>query len=162
MFFLLSSTCSTGVVTSPNYPGRYPDNLNRTETVKVESGKVLRMQFTKTAVWHATGCPKDYVKITDGDGTILMDKSCGYSSHSPTSSAYFLPSAITTKTNTVDILFHTDASGSQDGWSLNWTAVTPGLKHHCFQSLSRLLHFLHAKFSVRVWEGLPRQPLHEL
>ena len=63
----MSSTCSTGVVTSPNYPGRYPDNLNRTETVKVESGKVLRMQFTKTAVWHATGCPKDYVKITDGD-----------------------------------------------------------------------------------------------
>ena len=134
MFFPLSSTCSTGVVTSANYPGRYPDNLHRTDTVKVESGKILRMQFTKMAVWHGQGCPKDYVKITDGDGTILMDKSCGYSSHSPTSSAYFLPSAITTKTNTVDILFHTDASGSQDGWSLNWTAVTPGLKPLCFQS----------------------------
>ena len=124
MFLLLKSTCSTGAVSSPNYPGKYPDNLDRTETVEVESGKVLRIVFTKVAIWWQSGCPKDYVKITDGDGTILMDRSCGYSSNSPTSSSYFLPSAITTKTNTVDILFHTDASGSQDGWSLNWTAVT--------------------------------------
>ena len=127
MFFPLSSTCSTGVVTSANYPGRYPDNLNRTETVKVESGKVLRMQFTNTAVWHAAGCPKDYVKITDGDGTILMDRSCGYSQSGPSSNSYFPPPVITSKTNTVDILFYTDGSGTTDGWSLNWTAVTPGL-----------------------------------
>ena len=128
MFFLLSSTCSTGVVTSPNYPGKYPDNLNRTETVKVESGKILRMEFTKIAIWYQAGCPRDYVKITDGDGTVLMDRSCGHSSSSPTSSSYFLPPTITTKTTTVDILFYTDDSGSSDGWSLNWTAVSPGVK----------------------------------
>ena len=23
-------------------------------------------------------CPYDYVQVTDGDGTILMNKSCGY------------------------------------------------------------------------------------
>ena len=157
MFFLLSSTCSTGVVTSPNYPGKYPDNLNRTETVKVESGKILRMEFTKTAIWYQAGCPKDYVKITDGDGTILIDRSCGHSSSTPTSSSYFLPPTITTKTNTVDILFYTDVSGSYDGWSLNWTAVTPGLK----PLFSRLLQFLQPKFSIRVWDGLPWQPLHK-
>lgn len=73
-------------------------------------------------------CPNDYVKITDGDGTTLMGKGCGYSNRSPTSSGYFLPPIITTLTNTVDIFFHTDASSGKEGWSLNWTAVTPGLK----------------------------------
>ena len=86
------------------------------------------MQFTKIAIRYASKCPNDYVKITDGDGTILMDRSCGYSSNDPSSSSQFMPPIITTKTNTVDILFHTDASGTSTGWSLNWTAVTPGLK----------------------------------
>ena len=86
------------------------------------------MQFTKIAIQYASKCLKDYVKITDGDGTILMDRSCGYSSNDPSSSSHFMPPIITTKTNTVDILFHTDASSVDSGWSLNWTAVTPGLK----------------------------------
>ena len=94
----------------------------------MESGKVLRIEFTYFAVWIAPMCPNDYVNVTDGDGTTLMGKGCGYINRSPTSSGYFKPPIITTMTNTVDIFFHTDGSGTQNGWSLNWTAVTPGLK----------------------------------
>ena len=70
----------------------------------------------------------DFVKITDGDGTTLMDKSCGYTTVATDSPNYFMPPMITTKTNTVDIYHHADGSGGAAGWSFNWTAVTPGLK----------------------------------
>ena len=112
---------ATGVVTSPNHPGNYPDNLNKTEILEVESGKILRLEFTRFAVWscHIKYCGTcDFVKITDGDGTTLMDNSCGYS----------LPSTITTRTNTVEIFFHTDGDRTYAGWSLSWIAVTPGSK----------------------------------
>ena len=81
-----------------------------------------------------SSCPYDYVKITDGDGTALLEESCGYSSHDPSSSSYFLPPVITTKTNTMHVFFHSDGSGTQTGWSLNWIAVTPGLNY--FQTVA--------------------------
>ena len=121
---------TAGVVTSPNYPDNYPNNLDQTQTLQVQTGKMLRLEFTHFAVYacNITTCPCDYVKITDGDGTTLMDNSCGYSSDDPSSSLYFQPPTITTRTNTVEIYFHTDAKDTQTGWSLSWIAVTPGLK----------------------------------
>ena len=120
---------STGVVTSPNYPKNYPDNLDRTETIEVENGKILSLEFTYFAVYacNTTTCPCDHVKITEGDGTTLMDKSCGYSTENPSSVVHFLPPIMTTKTNAVEIFFHTDGSSTTTGWTLNWRAVTPGL-----------------------------------
>ena len=112
----------TGVLSSPNYPGNYPNNLDRTESIQVKSGKILRIEFTHFDVYYYPNCSKDYVKITDGDGTTLMDRSCGYSTSS--SSSFFTPPIITTKTNNVNIYFHSVYTRS--GWSLNWTAITPG------------------------------------
>ena len=109
---------ATGVVTSPNHPGSYPHNLDKTQTLQVETEKILRLEFTHFDVEWGSTCQGDYVKITDGDGTTLMDNSCGDS----------LPPTVTTKTNSVEIFFHTDASGTTTGWSLSWIAVTPGLK----------------------------------
>ena len=121
---------ATGVVTSPNHPENYPDNLDKIETIEVESGKMVRLEFTNFAVWACdiTTCPCDFVKITDGDGTTLMDNSCGYSNLDPSHPNYFLPPIITTRTNIVEIFFHTDDSGTRPGWSLNWSAVTTGEK----------------------------------
>ena len=123
---------TTGVVTSPNYPRDYPNNLNKTEIIEVESGKILRLEFTHFDVdWEST-CQYDFVKITDGDGTTLMDNSCGYSLGvsyvGPSSPKYFLPPIITTRSNRVEIFFHTDGSDTKTGWSLSWSAVTPGEK----------------------------------
>ena len=121
---------ATGVVTSPNHPGNYPHNLNKTEIIEVESGKILRLEFTHFAVWSCGNfntCPCDFVKITDGDGTTLMDNSCGYSSD-PSYHLYFLPPIITTRSNKVEIFFHTDEINSKTGWSISWSAVAPGLK----------------------------------
>ena len=88
----------------------------------------MRLEFDRFAVWSCGNCGCDHVKITDGDGTILMDKSCGDSSSSPSASGYFQLPVIVTNTNTVEIFFHTDARNTKSGWSFSWTAVTPGVK----------------------------------
>ena len=124
---------TTGKVASPNHPDNYPHNLDKTQTIEVESGKVLRLEFTHFDVatcYDVNTCPCDFVKIVDGDGTTLMDKSCGHSSRNPSDSDYFLPPIITTRSNRVEILFHTDGSETWTGlsWSLSWSAVTPGEK----------------------------------
>ena len=93
---------------------------------------MLRLEFTHFAVYWGSTCQYDYVKITDGDGTTLMDNSCGYSDPSSyglsIGSWYFQPPTITTKTNTVEIFFHTDGVNTHIGWSFIWSAVTPGSK----------------------------------
>ena len=132
----------TGVVISPNHPDNYPDNLDKTDTIEVENGKILRMEFTQFAVdscWNSISCSCDFVKITDGDGTTLMDNSCGYSDRDPSSSGYFLPPIITTRSNRVEIFFHTDGSYAWNGWSFSWSAVTPGEKALMLNS-NRIYH----------------------
>merc|ERR1719350_896022 len=44
---------SEGNVTSPNHPDNYPNNLDKTVTLQVESGKILRLEFTHFAVFGA-------------------------------------------------------------------------------------------------------------
>ena len=118
-----------GDVTSPNFPHfNYPNNLEKTETIQVESGKVLRLEFTHFAVeWEPT-CQYDYVRITEGDGTILMNNSCGYSSVDPSESNYFQPPVINTKTNSTSIFLRTNSLRNDPGWRISWMAVTPGLE----------------------------------
>ena len=127
--FFLNLSENTGNVTSPNHPLVYLYNLRKTETITVESGKVLRLKFTHFNVevcGDVDTCLCDYLKISDGDGTILMDRSCGISTSDPSDPLYFSPPVITTRSNTVDIFFHTDDDFVRTGWSLSWTAVTPG------------------------------------
>ena len=79
----------------------------------------MKLEFTQFLVVSPVRdtCPYDYVTIKDGEGTLLMDKTCGYS----------LPPTIITLTNMVEIFFYTDANGANYGWSLSWAAVTPGI-----------------------------------
>ena len=114
----------TGNVASPKFPRNYTNNLKKTETIEAESGKILLLEFTHFDVYYYPNCSRDYVKITDGDGTTLMDRSCGYSTSSSSSSNFFMPPIISTKTNNVNIYFH--SVYARTGWSLNWTAITPG------------------------------------
>ena len=104
-----------GVVTSPNHPGNYPSLLEQKEKIQVEEGLVIILQFTafNTANSH------DHMRITDGDGTILVGKAYGSG----------MPTNITSTSNIIDMLFRTDASTTREGWSVSWSAVTPGMFH---------------------------------
>jgi len=103
------------VVTSPNYPNNYDDNLNKTETITVAEGLVLRLEFTAFNVEDHGSCAYDHLKIVDGDGTILMDKTCGDA----------LPPVFMSNTNHVDLIFETDHSVTKSGWAVKWSAVSP-------------------------------------
>ena len=124
---------ATGNVSTPNWPDElYPDNVDITEIIEVASGMTLRLEFTSFDVW-ACGqtpvdtCACDFVKITDGDGTTLMDKSCGWSAVDPSHWAFFMPPSVTSRSNRVEVFFRTNANGARIGWSLSWSAMPPGL-----------------------------------
>ena len=119
LFFPDSFFFAPGNVTSPNYPNNYPDNFDRTDKIWVKEGLVVEMQFTAFDVESLDpSCDddNDYVTIKNGDGTTLMEKTCGSS----------LPAAVTSTSNRVEIYFHTDDNFSYSGWRLTWRAVSPG------------------------------------
>ena len=74
------------------------------------------MQFTAFDVESSSTCSYDHVTIKNGDGTTLMEKTCGSS----------LPAAVTSASNIVEIYFHTNYATTESGWRLTWIAVTPG------------------------------------
>ena len=129
-----------GVITSPNYPGNYPNTLEKTETIQVEQGLILLLQFNAfdiekpdfdynydTSEYDLPYC-YDHLTITDGDGTTLMEKSSGST----------IPANITSSSNIVKLVFITGQWNSgqglvpvpvywtRTGWRLSWSAVTPG------------------------------------
>ena len=102
----------------------------------MEEGLIISLQFTAFDIeaeydydydtyeydYESFTCPYDHLTITDGDGTTLMEKSCGNS----------LPAAIRSTSNIVNLLFSTDNyDAGHSGWSVSWSAVTPGECQQC-------------------------------
>ena len=123
------------MVTSPNHPGDYPDNLEKTETIQVEQGLILSLEFTAFDIEYDRTCFYDHLTITDGDGTTLMEKSCG-----STSEGFIviggeiigssLPPPIRSRSNTINLVFTTSQLDTitSRGWSVSWRAVA-GINH---------------------------------
>ena len=91
----------------------------KTETLKVQQGLIISLQFTAFDIDTYSGCPEDHLTITDGDGTTLMEKSC---SNSLPAAIYLIRST----SNVVNLVFSTDYDYQRTGWSVSWNAVTPG------------------------------------
>lgn len=104
------------MVTSPNYPSNYPNDLQQTSTIEVKEGLHVYMRFTIFDVESHSTCSNDYVTIKNGEGTTLMEKTCGSS----------LPAIVISTSKIVEIYFHTDSSTSRSGWVIFWIPVTPG------------------------------------
>ena len=115
--FQLFRLLATGVVTSPGYPGHYSNNTAKTETIQVEEGMQMILQFTAFNIQSHSNCALDYLNVTDGDGTPLLDKTCGST----------LPNNLTSTSNVVNVFFKTNADVTATGWSASWSVVTPGV-----------------------------------
>ena len=77
--------------------------------------------FAIASVSVDSTCRSDYVTISDGDGNLLMDKTCDFEDQ-------VMPPPIMSSTNLVDIFFYSDNNGASRGWSVSWTTVTSGGK----------------------------------
>ena len=101
------SFAKSGVLTSPNYPQRYPNGHDSTQTIQVAEGKTIRFEWTTFNTEHPD---YDFVQIVDGDGKDLTPKLGGSS----------LPPPGTSNSNIVHVKFHTDGDTQRTGWRLEW------------------------------------------
>ena len=106
---------TTGVVQSPNYPSDYPSSYNEEKVVVVPEGKLIDVEFDSNFGMETcnSNCGCDYVMVTDGDGTILLPKTCGATK----------PPTFTSRTNKISVLFHSDGSNNYQGFKLSWKSV---------------------------------------
>ncbi|XP_016083477.1 mannan-binding lectin serine protease 1 isoform X2 [Ornithorhynchus anatinus] len=115
-------TQRTGVITSPDFPSAYPKSSDCLYRIELEEGFVLSLQFEDSFDIEdhpEVSCPYDYVKIKAGQNE--FGPFCGEKS----------PGHIETKSNSIQILFHSDNSGENGGWKLSYTATgnsCPGLQ----------------------------------
>ena len=101
---------TTGVLTSPNYPERYPHDLNQVQKIQVPEGNTIWIRFTDFDVEREY----DTVTITDKDGTRLGLFDIVVYSYAD------WRREIESYTDTVEVVFRTDVSGSDMGWRLEW------------------------------------------
>ena len=75
---------------------------------------MIQVTLQRMDIEYHSSCRYDYVMARDGDGTVLMKKKCG-----------LLPSPVvfTSRTNKVEVIFHSDGSINQSGFQLSWKEV---------------------------------------
>uniref|UniRef100_A0A673AF21 Suppressor of tumorigenicity 14 protein homolog n=1 Tax=Sphaeramia orbicularis TaxID=375764 RepID=A0A673AF21_9TELE len=102
----------TGVLTSPLHPSFYPPSIDCRWTIKVPTGNKVQIKFTmfrmKEPGVDIHSCHKDYVEV-------MGHKYCGE----------VIPFALTSTTNMLDILFHSDEAYSDKGFRAEYSAYDP-------------------------------------
>ncbi|XP_048202936.1 mannan-binding lectin serine protease 1 isoform X2 [Perognathus longimembris pacificus] len=106
-------TQMTGMITSPDYPNPYPKSSECLYTINLEEGFIISLQFEDTFDIEdhpEVPCPYDYIKIKAGPN--VWGPFCGEKA----------PELINTQSHRVQIMFHSDNSGENQGWRLSYTA----------------------------------------
>ena len=107
-------------LSSPNYPKIYSNNLDETYIIEAPEGLAIQLQIMKFHVEECDrkSCSCDYLTIQDGDGSFFefngSSKMCG---------EMCAFSRIESSTNTMKLKFSTDFSNSNEGWSLEYSAI---------------------------------------
>ena len=111
---------TSGHMASPGFPRNYPNDLHERKTIEVAKGNIINIHFTDFELEKPDEV--DYVEITDGDGTLLGHFGARHYSDrgERTKKGMKIPD-ITSITETVHVLFHTDESVTRHGWRLDWS-----------------------------------------
>ncbi|CAK8681154.1 cubilin-like [Clavelina lepadiformis] len=99
----------SGGLASPGYPGKYFNDMTCTWTIHVPIGQMLILNFTKFLLEPNKDCGFDSFTVVDGS---YKERFCGNSS----------PGIYTSRSNSVRLLFDTDASRTYDGFRLTWSS----------------------------------------
>ncbi|XP_078785950.1 mannan-binding lectin serine protease 1 isoform X3 [Oryzias latipes] len=104
----------SGVLSSVDFPGSYPKNSNCSYRIEVEEGFKLRLHFDPqfdVEDHPEIICPYDYIKVEAGSKE--YGPFCGGQS----------PGLVQTDTNVLTLRFHSDDSGENFGWRLNYSTT---------------------------------------
>ncbi|EMP37646.1 Mannan-binding lectin serine protease 1 [Chelonia mydas] len=107
-------TQRSGVITSADFPSPYPKSSDCLYRIELEEGFLISLQFEDSFDIEdhpEVSCPYDYIKIKAGRKE--FGPFCGEKS----------PGRLETQSNSVQILFHSDSSGENQGWKLSYTAI---------------------------------------
>ena len=119
---LVGTLPKNGVLTSPGYPGRYPNNHDSTQTIQVAPGKGVKLHFTH----YNCEASYDYVHIVDDEGHDVYLYELPRGVVRSETERYILAVSdedIVIHREIVDVVFHTDGSTRNSGWRLEWTEV---------------------------------------
>lgn len=132
-----------GVIESPDYPNNYPSNVKCIWNIEVPKGNKINVTFTHFDIYKYSrpswmryrlinneDCYPDYLLIKENKESYLSKKLCGN----------LLPSAISTKSNSLQIQFSSGAYTPRTGFRLEWVSYGCGghiLKHFGSLSLDR-------------------------
>jgi len=110
----LRVSSNQGIITSPNFPNNYPNDVLKTYTIPFTSGDFVVIEFTDFNLEGRRGCPWDWVTIRDHRGNTLLPKTCESSIpntiYAPTEKWWF----------PVEVIFHSDYSVTRKGFRLEW------------------------------------------
>jgi len=112
-------TTSTGFIQSENYPSNYPNNF--TKTYKIKADKAFIITFLDFDLENNRNCDFDYLIIKDGDGSVLLPKTCGSTK----------PDPIKSNTNTAEITFRADESYTYKGFRIKWETTSTVPEDQC-------------------------------
>ncbi|XP_042312562.1 LOW QUALITY PROTEIN: mannan-binding lectin serine protease 1 [Sceloporus undulatus] len=107
-------TQRSGMIHSPDFPNSYPKSSDCLYRIELEEGFFITMQFENSFDIEdhpEVTCPYDYIKIKAGLNE--YGPFCGERS----------PGRIETRSNSIQISFHSDNSGENGGWKLSYTAI---------------------------------------
>ena len=118
----------SGVLTSPNYPDRYPHNQHSTQIIQVAEGNTIRFAWTD----FDTEYPYDYVQIQDENGTDLMPyaKISGTSKSLPPPVWGSMLGQYVSSSNIIQVKFSTNYNHAYTGWRLEWYEIINDGKNH--------------------------------
>ena len=113
-------------MSSRNFPANYPNDIHERKTIEVAKGNVIKIHFTDFDLERPDQV--DYVDLIDGDGSFLgrfggrhyLDDEEVRREEEGGRRAIRI-SDITSNTETVHVLFHTDSTITRRGWRLEWS-----------------------------------------
>ena len=119
---ITEKTCGTdfvgvesGLIKSPNYPENYDLNLDCYWTIQLNSGNVVSFTFGEIKIENHVSCAFDYLLIRDGilPSSPELLRLCSTQT----------PAPLSTSGPAAWVHFHTDASITDQGFSISWVAV---------------------------------------
>lgn len=106
-------SASAGNISSPNFPGLYPYNIDCSWLIVVAEGSSILLTFHHFELEYHNSCAYDYIKIYNGvpeDEGNLLGTFCGD----------VCPPQFTSSWNVMSIIFHSDRHVASKGFSVGY------------------------------------------